>query len=355
MREQVAVLLKRAGALDAVMQLRRYVPVPTLSIITYHHVQEHDPTYPYDPEVADATPSQFRRQMETLARYCTPIGVDELMRAIEGEPLPKNPVMVTFDDGYRSCHDVALPILRAVGVRATFFVSTGFVSDRRLYWWERIALMLAHGKRRIATITYPTTLELDRKHPRMQHRLAALVKDTPSLDVERFLEELARAFAVDWNREAETTYADGLIMTWDHVRALARAGMDVESHGRRHRVLQTLDRTELEDELAGSRADLESQLGRPVRAVAYPVGRRISPDSKIRNAIASAGYRIGLTNASGVNRLWPLTMRAVWPVAPVDPFDVRRLSTDRQMSDAMFLTQVAVPQFAYVARVNQSP
>jgi hypothetical protein len=25
--------------------------------------------------------------------------------------------MVTFDDGYRSCHDVALPILRAVGMR----------------------------------------------------------------------------------------------------------------------------------------------------------------------------------------------------------------------------------------------
>ena len=41
-----------------------------------------------------------------------------LLHKLEGAPLPKNPVMVTFDDGYRSCHDVALPILRAVGMRA---------------------------------------------------------------------------------------------------------------------------------------------------------------------------------------------------------------------------------------------
>ena len=61
--------------------------------------------------------------MEMLARYGTPIGIDELVRALDGAPLPKNPVMVTFDDGYRSCHDVALPILRAVGMRATFFVA----------------------------------------------------------------------------------------------------------------------------------------------------------------------------------------------------------------------------------------
>ena len=92
-------------------------------------------------------------------------------------------------------------------------------------------------------------------------------------------------------------------MTWDQVRALARAGMDVESHGRRHRVLQTLDDATLDDELAGSRADLEAQLGRPVRAIAYPVGRRIAREARIRDALAAAGYRIGLTNQSGVNRV----------------------------------------------------
>jgi peptidoglycan/xylan/chitin deacetylase (PgdA/CDA1 family) len=139
-------------------------------------------------------------------------------------------------------------------------------------------------------------------------------------------------------------------MSWDQVRALARAGMDVESHGRRHRVLQTLDSTGLADELAGSRTDLEAQLGRPVRAIAYPVGRRIANHQKIRTAVAAAGYRLGLTNSSGANRVWPSAFRGLWPL---DPFDIHRLATDREMSDAMFLTQVAVPQFAYISRSNE--
>jgi len=332
------------------MQLRRFAPVPTLAIVTFHHIAEADPNYPYDPTISDANPAQFRRQIELLARYCTPIGVEELVRAIDGGPLPNNPVMVTFDDGYLSCHDVALPILRAVGVRATFFISTSFLTERRLYWWERIALLLHRAKARRATITYPETAELELSDPRVAERLTALVKNTASLDVERFLDELGAALGVEWSREIEAEYANSLIMTWDHVRVLARAGMDVESHGRRHRVLQTLDAAALDDELTGSRLDLEAQLGRPVRAIAYPVGRRITRETHIRDAMTAAGYRVGLSNMSGVNTLWPLPFRGM---LPVDPFDVKRLSTDRRMNDAMFLAQVAVPAMAYINRYNK--
>src|ERR1041384_1542584 len=171
MRERVAWWLQRTGALGAVMELRRHAPAPMLSIVTYHHIADNDPAYPYDPNVADATPTQFRRQMETIARYGTPNGIDDLIRAIGGAPLPRNPVMVTFDDGYRSCHDVALPILRAVGVRATFFVSTGFITERRLYWWERIALMLAQAKHKTGTVSYPTTVAVDLSDRKLRNRL----------------------------------------------------------------------------------------------------------------------------------------------------------------------------------------
>src|ERR1044071_10430366 len=109
------------------------------------------------------------------------------------------------------------------------------------------------------------------------------------LDVERFLDGLAAALAVDWSPELEARHAEQLIMPWDQVRALARAGMDVESHCRRHRVLQTLDDAMLEDELVGSRRELEAQLGRPVRALAYPVGRGVHGERRRRDGPARAG------------------------------------------------------------------
>jgi len=353
MRERLAGWLHRAGALRALMELRRHVPAPLLSIITYHHIADQHPSYPYDPNVADASPAQFRRQMETLARYGTPIGIDDLIAAVGGAPLPKNPVMVTFDDGYRSCHDVALPILRAVGMRATFFIATSFVNERRLYWWERIALVLGQARRakhQTAQISYPHRLTLDLERPDTGDLLTDLVKDTYDLDLNRFLDELSAALGIEWSRQIEASYADGLIMTWDQIRALARAGMDVESHGRHHRVLQTLDAEALDDDLAGSRRDLEAQLGRPVRALAYPVGRRINGEQRIRTALTAAGYQIGMSNHSGVNRWWPPSLRGF---APIDPFDLRRLATDRTISDAMFLTQVAVPRLAYLSAHNR--
>jgi peptidoglycan/xylan/chitin deacetylase (PgdA/CDA1 family) len=348
MREQVADVLHRAGALKAMMHLRRIAPVPTrITILTYHHIADQDPSYQYDPGVADATPAQFRRQMELLARYGTPIGIDDLVRAFDGAPLPKNPMMVTFDDGYRSCHDVALPILRAVGMRATFFIATGYVSNRKLYWWERIAIVLSHARIASANLTYPQPIEIVAKDPRAQNVLTDLIKNTPALDLERFLTGLSTAFGVEWNSAIEATHADNLVMSWDQVRSLARAGMDVESHTKTHRVLLTLNDADLRDELAGSRQELETQLGRPVRAIAYPVGRRVSHRARLRTAIEAAGYRLGLSNASGSTRLWPTAMRGM---VPADPYDVRRLSTERTMSDAMYFTQVAVPRLAYIGR-----
>src|SRR6476659_6393203 len=182
MRERVAGFLHRTGALQGLLRLRARAPVPTVSIITYHHVADHEPGYPYDPDVADATPAQFRWQMEALAKHGTPLGIDELLRAIDGAPLPKNPVMVTFDDGYRSCHDVALPILRSVGIRATFFIATSFVSERRLYWWERISLMIGQARqaqktaRRTAIVLrYPHKLVLELDHRQLFDKLTDLI------------------------------------------------------------------------------------------------------------------------------------------------------------------------------------
>jgi peptidoglycan/xylan/chitin deacetylase (PgdA/CDA1 family) len=346
-REQLAAALFGSGALGALMRLRKLAPVPTtVSILTYHHIADENPAYQFDPGVADASPAQFKRQLELVARYGTPITIQHLVRALEGEPLPQNAVMITFDDGYRSCHDVALPLLNEVGLPAVFFIPTGFVSGRRLYWWERIAFVLSTTRLASASIAYPELRTVTARDPMAQRKLAALVKDTLNLDLERFLNELAQAFGVEWNLALEQRHADDIVMTWDHVRALAKAGMDVESHTRTHRVLQTLGRHELHDELAGSKAELEAQIGRPVHAVAYPVGRRVAHITAIREAVHDAGYRLGFTNASGASRIWP---RPFANVLPTDRFDVRRLSTDRDMSDAMYFTQIAVPRLAYIA------
>ena len=344
-REHIARALHSSRALDLLFAARRRLRRPNIAALTYHHIADPGPDYPFDPDVADATPDQFRRHLELLVQRCTPIGIDELVAGLDGAPLPPSPVMITFDDGYRSNVEIALPILRELGVPAVFFVATAFATERRLYWWETIAYLVRQARRRSIELSAPKPLAIDLAAPTATRTLQDIVKLTVHLDVEAFVAELARQADVEWTPAVARALADRLIMTWDDVRALHAAGMDVESHGRRHRVLQTLDDDALADELAGSRADLERETGRQVRAIAYPVGRTIASEPRIRHAVAAAGYRVGFTNASGMNSLW----------RGVDAYDVRRLATDRWMSDQLLLAQVALPRLAYLSANHGVP
>jgi peptidoglycan/xylan/chitin deacetylase (PgdA/CDA1 family) len=345
-RQRLVDALDRAGLLRGVMQLRRFAPLPIVGIVTFHHihdVSEHHGGYLYDPEVADATAQQFRRRLEMLARIGTPIGMDQLLRGLDGAALPPNPVMITFDDGYRSCHDVALPILRELGIPATFFIATSFVTERRLYWWERIALALNLARRRHARLYYPVPIEIDTHDPGARRRLDDLVKNTWKIDIDRFVDDLYEALDIEWSPAIDAEHADRLIMTWDQVRALERAGMRIESHTRHHHVLETLDDDALRDELVRSREDLERELGHPVQAIAYPVGRRIQR-VRILTAVADAGYRVGFANSNGINVLWPPALRGA---LAFDPLGMRRVSTSVTMPDSMFLTQLAFPPLGH--------
>ena len=339
-RERVARLLHRGGGLTAVQLAKAWRPPRSIAVLTYHHVCDPRSDYRYDPDVADVTPAQFRRHMLLVRRYCNPIDLDKLVSALDGGSLPPNPCLITFDDGYRSNLTEALPILRELNLPATFFIATGFATHRRLYWWDRIAYLVAHATASSIQLSYPVAKTIglgDRAAARAA--LVKVVKDHRELDLERYLVEVAAAAGVAWDRARERTLADELIMTWDEIRSLAAAGMTIESHSRDHRVLETMTPAALADDLRGARDELERELGKPSRAIAYPVGRSIARYPAVHGAIAEAGYQLGFTNASGV-----IDLRRR---AELDRLDLARLAVDRDLSDAMFVAQLVIPRLAY--------
>jgi peptidoglycan/xylan/chitin deacetylase (PgdA/CDA1 family) len=77
------------------------------------------------------------------------------------------------------------------------------------------------------------------------------------------------------------------LMTAAQVLQAAAAGMEVGSHGLRHRHLPPLGPGELEAEVAGSRSALEDLLGTPVAGFCYPYGECGEREA---SAVAAAGY-----------------------------------------------------------------
>jgi peptidoglycan/xylan/chitin deacetylase (PgdA/CDA1 family) len=133
----------------------------------------------------------------------------------------------------------------------------------------------------------------------------------------------------------ERRLADETVLGWEQVVALRRAGMGVQSHTRTHRVLHTLEPAEVAEELRGSRARLEEVLAEPVRAISYPVGGPVGRYPEVRRAVRDAGYELGFSNGTGVNKL------------ALDALDVKRISLDAKLSDAFFRTMLALPWLAY--------
>lgn len=339
-RERAARLLFRSGGLGWALRARALAPARSVAIVTYHHVCDPGPDYRFDPDTADVTPAQFRRQLGLLARHFTVIDLATLARGLDGGPLPRNPCLITFDDGYLSNLTEALPALRAAGLTATFFIATAFTTQRRLYWWDRIAYLVHQAAGPHLRLRYPEAREVplaDRAAARAT--LTKLVKDHRELDLERFLLDLAAAAGLAWTPAVERALADQLIMTWDQVRELSAAGMTIASHTHEHRVLESMAPAELAADLRGARDELRRELGIDSRAIAYPVGRSIARYPAVRAAVAEAGYDLGFTNASGRLR--------VRGRPALDRLDLARTAVDRDLSDAMFLAQLALPGFAY--------
>ena len=105
----------------AAVAARAHIPV-----LCYHQIRT--------PTVADSAPdrtyivrpSVFAAQMRALDRAgYTPVSGDQLVAHLaRGAPLPRRPVLLTFDDASAGQYTNALPILRRHRFVATFFVMT---------------------------------------------------------------------------------------------------------------------------------------------------------------------------------------------------------------------------------------
>ena len=79
--------------------------------------------------------------------------------------------------------------------------------------------------------------------------------------------------------------------TPDQIREMAAAGVELGAHTRRHVDLGAVrDETQLHEEIAGSKRDLESITGRPVRYFAFPYGLHANLSEAAFRMAFAAGY-----------------------------------------------------------------
>ena len=205
----------------------------------------------------------FAEHIRMIAETCHPIDLQTFCDAQRyGHPLPARPVLITFDDGYRSVFELARLILRQYHVPATMFICSEPVRRQRLFWFDAVA----------------------------RARGAAAVADLRALG-----NEVWRQAAAEDDAPARAVPALAP-MTEDQVRQLAADGFTIGVHTASHASLSHAPAAVQRDEMASCRSTLESWTGQRIDAIAYPFGAPREDYTEETLAIATGlGFTTGFT------------------------------------------------------------
>jgi peptidoglycan/xylan/chitin deacetylase (PgdA/CDA1 family) len=266
-----------------------------LLVLSYHGVVSDGH---YDPVHSDYTVSvsDFRQQMEILARYFRPITVSDLEDWWRGKAvLPRHSVLVTFDDGYRNNLINAAPVLLHFGVPALIHICTGYINQERILWMLDIHRRVLHWPK--DTIPVPgSEIEKRLDDPRQRVPLASWVRQAckrlPHEECERYLNRLRETEIPESDAHDEEVFR---FLSWDEVRTLQSKGFEIGSHTREHPILTRIPGTRADQELRASKLTIEEQTGSECRCFAYPNGGEEEVSKAITERVGQAGYRFAFT------------------------------------------------------------
>ena len=100
-----------------------------LSILIFHRVLPRPDGILSDVPDAD----RFDQLMRLVASSFHVLTLGAAVTLLQRGTLPPRALVITFDDGYADNAEIALPILVRHGLRATFFVSSGFLDGGRMW------------------------------------------------------------------------------------------------------------------------------------------------------------------------------------------------------------------------------
>jgi len=309
-------------------------PEGRVLILLYHRVA----TLKSDPWGLAVTPGRLAEHLEVLREYTTPMKLGDLSVALRDGRVPDRCVVVTFDDGYLDNLRNAKPLLERHRVPVTVFVASGFIGDRREFWWDELdRLLLQPGElpRNLQLSVDGTTynwelgeaagytVEKFRSHrgwkawkesqtPRheLYTSLYELLRPLDAQQRRRKLAEVRR-----WRVDAPGLRPRHRPLSVEEIRTLHRGGLvEIGAHTVSHPLLADLPVALQRREIFESKSHLEQILGHPVGSFAYPYGKPQDYTAESVDLVRQAGFACACSTFVGLVRRSsdPFQLPRVW-------------------------------------------
>jgi peptidoglycan/xylan/chitin deacetylase (PgdA/CDA1 family) len=262
-----------------------------LSILIFHRVlPAPDPLFPDLPDAA-----AFETRMRWVRDWFNVLPLGEAIERLYAGTIPRRALAITFDDGYADNEELAAPILKRLGMSATFFVSTGFLGGGCM-WNDRVIEAVracelpALDLSSIGLDTYPVATSAGRRQAIDQ--VLGRIKHLDQAQRQATADAIVVA--------AGNKPSPPLMMQPQQVRSLRAMGMEVGAHTVTHPILTRLGADAAWAEMHEGKAALEALLGEPVELFAYPNGVPRQDYAAEHAAMAKAcGFKAAVSTAWG--------------------------------------------------------
>ncbi|MFA5073574.1 MAG: polysaccharide deacetylase family protein [Nitrospirota bacterium] len=275
-----------------------------LTIVTYHRIADRDirniqMSLPY----LFTSKKIFLRQLALLKRWYQIITFEELSAYLAAnQPIPRNSLIITFDDGYADNYLTVYPILRYMRLSAIFFLPVGKIGctgTDSLFWWDRaycyIKQLHEQDNRGMLKELNQEIQTLFQKFYDNPSILFSHLNKESSEQVHALLNALSERLRI--NHEA--LVAENAVMNWEQVCAM-NGNVHFGSHAYSHNNLLAMQRADQWFEIAESKRTIEQHTSRRTTVFCYPCGNL---NDSLKHLVNEAEYEFAVTTTAGINDL----------------------------------------------------
>ncbi len=241
----------------------------SIKILAYHRVNNDY----FDPLSMNIEISTFEKQVRYIKKYYKIIPLSKAVEILKKhKKIPKNLVVLTFDDGYKDFYLNAYPILSKYKIPATLFLSIGAIEEKDALWFDAIVSAVKITQKRYLDLEKYGFKKfiidsIDKKKDAIQ-QIVYCLKKSPLNERNNILSYLLKELACD-SKKVDLSYP---LLDWEDIKAMSKNGVTFGSHGMTHTILRYLTEEEIENEIATSREIIKNKTGLDIQFFSYPNG-----------------------------------------------------------------------------------
>ncbi|MBH1942489.1 polysaccharide deacetylase family protein [Mobilitalea sibirica] len=260
-----------------------------LYISMYHYVR-HIKRSRY-PKIKGLDYHLFRQQLEFFKANYNIVSMEEVIASYkESYSLPKNALLLTFDDGYMDHYMNVLPLLKEYGIQGSFFVSGKPFMEHTLLDVNKIHYILASSDLNILIndlydrmdhyrgkeFDFPSNKELFAQYAvanRFDNKETIFLKRMLQVALPEKLRTLISSELFEMHVGIkEEIFARELYLNYDQMKFMRKSGMFFGIHGYDHYWMNQLSPSELEHDITQALNCMNDLIDPNCWVINYPYG-----------------------------------------------------------------------------------